>query len=219
MEFMRLIACVLYAVLAVAPTALAQPAELPRAFIGGGLSFATDDSEDRMRLFDETPPWVAVIEGGFRIAPRVGIGVEFVQPADLEVTTSGQSFQSSGEQEELALLGTVRVRLAGNHRIAFDAAGGAGVLFQHHEREFFPCFTGCEASVTETMTNQAPAFLIGGDVPIQLARHFAIAATGRVYFFNRGEHVTEDPRDPVPFQFEWRSSQRFAVGVTARAIW
>ena len=218
MEFMRLIACVC-AVLAAAPTASAQSAELPRAFIGGGVSFATGDAEDRMGLFDETPPWVAVIEGGVRLAPRVGIGAEVVQPADLEAVTRGQSFQSWGEQRERAVIGTARVRLAGNDRIALDAAGGAGVLFQHHELQFFPCFTGCEAASTETMTSNAPAFLIGGDVPIQLARHFVVAATGRVYFFNRGNHVTEDPRDPLPWQFEWRSSQRFALGVTARAVW
>lgn len=217
---MRLVALAVYAVLAAAPTAWAQSLELPRLFIGGGASLATNDSEHRMRLGDQTMPAVFAVEAAARIAPRIAIGAEFMQPADSEGVTQGQGFQSFGEQRERAIIGTLRARLAGSGPVALDAVGGAGVLFQHHELRLSPCFSGCEVLVVETMTNRAPAFLAGADVPVRLGGHFGIAATGRIYFLNRGEHVTVDPRtELIPWQFEWQSSQRFALGITARAVW
>lgn len=215
---MRLSAALL-AALALPSLASAQSADLPRVFAGGGIVLASTDGASRMRLYDEDPLGIWLVEGGVRVARRLGVGAELVRPGVARASTRGISFQSFGEQREFAVLGMVRGRLAGAGRLGLDLTGGAGVLFQRHESSFLPCAVGCTMSRDEVMTNRASAFAFGADVPFRLARHFEIAAVGRYYFLNRGDHLPSDPRDLLPWQFEWRSSSRFGVGVTGRAAW
>jgi hypothetical protein len=99
-----------------------------------------------------------------------------------------------------------------------DIVGGAGVLFQHHERRVAPCFSGCANTIEETLENRAPVFALGIEVPILPASRVAVSPFVRLYWLRRGEHVTELP-DSIPFQYEWRSSTRVAFGVTGRLVW
>jgi hypothetical protein len=190
---------------------------LPRAFVGAGVAPATDDADSRMRLVGDTSPLMWVIEGGARVAPRIGVGVEFVMPSTLTAETRGHTFDSTGRQEERVLLGLIRGRAWASDRIAVDVLGGAGVLFQHHEERTAPCFSGCAFTVQNDLDRRAPAFSVGADVPIRLAPHVAVSGLVRFYALQRGDTTTG--LFATPWQFEFKSSTRFAAGVTARARW
>lgn len=196
-----------------------QPsAPLPRGFVGGGAAPATSDAGSRMRLSGEGSSFLWFIEGGAAISSRVGAGAEFVQPTAVAASTSGSSFHASGKQEERVLVGLLRGRTFSRANVAVDVVGGAGVLFQHHEQRFAPCFSGCPDTVSEMLNRKAPSFMLGAEIPIRLARHAAITGTARYYYLRRGEHVTELPA-LSPWQYEWRSSTRLSVGIAARALW
>jgi hypothetical protein len=120
-----------------------------------------------------------------------GVGVEFAQPTAVSASTRGRSFQSFGRQEERALVGLVRVRAITFDRSALDFVGGAGVLFQHHELRFAPCFSGCAETRREMLTNRAPALAVGAEMPVRITRHFSLTGVARYYAFRRGEHVTD----------------------------
>jgi hypothetical protein len=174
-----------------------------------------------MRLFEEGLAAVWLIEGGAAVSKRVAIGAEFSQPsAATAFTTVGVGrAQISGRQEERVLLATVRGRLAGTTRLALDAVGGAGILFQHHESgSCTPAQTRCEDTSGPSLDERAAAFAVGVDIPVKLARHFEIAADVRAYFLRRGEHTSETDIN-LSWQFEWQSSSRAAVAVTGRAVW
>jgi len=191
-------------------------AQLPRAYVGAGVAPATNDAESRMRLGGNTSPLMWLIEGGARVAPRIGVGVEYVQPSTLTAETRGRSFDATGRQEERLLTGLIRGRAWGSGRLAVDVVGGAGVLFQHHEQRDAPCFSGCAVTVQNDLNRQAPAFSLGADVPVRLAPHIGISGVVRFYALRRGD-TTALPG--TPWQFSYTSSTRFAVGVTARARW
>lgn len=201
-----------------AQTAEADAVPLPRAFVGTGLGPATSDAESRMRLFGEGSSLIWFLEGGVAVTTRVGVGVEFARPTTVSAVTSGRSFHASGRQKERVLVGLLRVRAFGFHRLALDVVGGAGLLFQHHELRFAPCFSGCDDTTRETLDRRAPAFALGADVPLRLSRHFLVSGLVRYYALRRGEHVTEMPV-LVPWQYEWKSSTRLAVGISGRAGW
>jgi len=190
---------------------------LPRAFVGAGVAPATDDGDSRMRLNDGSS-LVWVVEGGARLAPRIGVGVEFVQPSDVTASTAGASFNSSGRQTERVLIGLLRGRAWGSGRIAVDVVGGVGVIFQHHELSAAPCFSGCAVTVQDDLDHRAPAFTLGADLPVRVAPHFGVSGLIRLYALRRGDHTTQLPVI-TPWQFEYTSSTRFAVGVTGRAGW
>lgn len=205
------------ALLSCATVAAAQD-EVPRGFIGGGVVRASRDASSRMRLFDADPFHVWLLEGGVRVASRVSLGAEFVQPGAARAVTRGITFQSFGEQHERAVLGMARVRLAANDVAALEAVIGAGIMFQRHELRNSSCVM-CDVTRTETMTNRARAYAVGADVPVRVTDHFSIGVLTRLYFLNRGDHTGSGPPDEPPWQFTWRSSRRFGVGATARATW
>jgi hypothetical protein len=203
------------------PDAQAQePVQAPlvRPFIGGGLAPGTDDSGSRMRLATDGSSMHWFIEGGVRLLPRVGAGAEFVQTAVLTAATSGRSFNESGTQRERMVVGLLRARAAGTDTVALDLVGGAGVLFQHHERRFAPCFTGCADSLRDSRDRRAPAFVLGADVPFQLGRHLGLSAVTRYYALRRAERIG-DTTTLLPWQYETRPSSRLTIGVSARATW
>lgn len=215
-----LIAALLLALLLAPCAAHAQSidnARLPRAFVGGGVAPATNDGDSRMRLNDGSS-FIWLVEGGARVAPRIGIGAEFAQPADVTASTAGRSFNASGRQAERILIGLARSRAWGSDRVAIDVVGGAGVLFQHHELRVAPCFSGCAITQQQVLDRRAPAFSFGADAPVRIGRHFGINGLARFYVLRRGDHTTELPVS-IPWQFEYTSSTRLAVGVTGRARW
>jgi hypothetical protein len=171
-----------------------------------------------MRLGGDASPLMWLIEGSARVAPRIGIGAEFVQPSTLTAQTHGQSFNETGKQEERLVIGLIRGRAWTSDRLAVDVVGGAGALFQHHERRVAPCFSGCAVTLQNDLDRRAPAFSLGADMPVRLGPHVGVSGLVRFYALRRGDQTTRFPAI-VPWQFEFKSSTRFAVGVTARARW
>lgn len=158
---------------------------------------------------------------GVAVSRRIGVGVEYSRPSAAEAfTTVGAGrAQLSGRQEERVLLGVIRGRIAGSTRLAVDAVGGAGVLFQHHEMGGCdPAVVRCEDTSGPALDERAPTFVAGVDVPIRLAPHFAVAADLRAYFLRRSDHVSGDGVF-YPWQQEWHSSTRVAAAVSARLLW
>jgi hypothetical protein len=216
---MRILFTVVVAVIASAPQAFAQSSELPRALIGVSVARAETDASARMRLGSDARPWIYSAEFSARVAPRLAIGAEAIDFGIATGATSGRTFRSEGEQRERALMGLLRVRAAGSERFALDVGGGGGVLFQRHIAATTSCIISCTETFTTELTARSPAFFIGVDVPVRIARHLWIAGLGRYYFLNRGDHTSTDPRAPVTWQFEYVSSRKFAVGASARVHW
>jgi hypothetical protein len=97
--------------------------------------------------------------------------------------------------------------------------GGAGVLFQHHEPgSCIPARSRCDDTDGLSMDEHAPAFAVGADMPIRVARHFEIAIDLRAYFLHRGEHTSASDIN-LTWQFETRSSTRVAALAGARVVW
>ena len=193
---------------------------LPRVFIGAGGAAATNDAKSRMRLVSDGSLFVWLVEGGAALSRRVGVGVEFVQSSAVSGATRGITWRASGRQEERVLLGLLRFRALASERFGLDIVGGAGVLFQHHEKWFEDCFLGSCGDTLETLHRRAPALVVGAEVPIRLGRHFWVAGLARCYALRRGDHVAEQhPRELIPWQYEWKSSTRVAFGISARAGW
>jgi len=196
-----------------------DPGRLPRLYASASVGFLTDDTVDRGRLFS-TPRLVgSLVEGGAAVTRRIGVGVEVGFPPSIVGETRGISFRSSGEQRERTLVGLVRGRIVSSDRIAFDAVGGAGLLFQHHEQRLSPCFSGCPDIVDETLDRRAPAFAGGAEVPIRIASHLSLVPIIHAYVLRRGEHRTTVPTQPIPWQYEWSSSTRLFVGGNATIGW
>jgi hypothetical protein len=193
-------------------------AALPGAFISVGIAAETTDEGSRMRLFDEASSLVWLIEGSAALSRRFGLGIEFAQPSAVSATTSGRSFHESGRQVERLLVGLFRARVVGFKHGAVDVVTGGGVLFQHHERQFAPCSSGCEDTLDETLDHRAPALAIGTDVLIHVTRHLQVSAPARIYALRRGEHTTKGTV-LIPWPYEWKSSTRVSVGATARVTW
>lgn len=216
---MRLFAIVVFAVIASASQAVAQTSELPRGLIGVGALGSSTDASSRMRLGEEARPWIYSGEVSARLAPRLGIGVEAIDFGIATGETRGITFHSTGKQHERAIIGLLRARVVGSHRVALDVVGGGGVLFQRHLAETATCFNGCTATSTTEFAHRAPAFVAGADVPIRVGGHLSIAAIGRYYVFRRGDNTPTDPRQPIAWQFEYESSSRLGIGASARVTW
>jgi hypothetical protein len=84
-------------------------------------------------------------------------------------------------------------------------------VFQRGARE-------CVETFTTELADRARVFAAGTDVPIQVGRHIAIAATARYYFLRRDRTVSI-PNAPLTWQFEYEPSSRIGVGVSARLTW
>lgn len=214
--------CVLLCVAsAAAQTSGSGSMPLPRVFVGLGAGLSTNDAASRMRLHEDGLAAVWLVEAGAAVSERVGIGIEFSQPsAATAFTTIGAGrAQIAGSQEERVLLAMVRARVAGMNRWALDVVGGAGVLFQHHESGGCePAQNRCEDTDDRSLDERAPAFAIGLDIPVRVARHLEIAGDVRAYFLRRGEHTSASDIN-LSWQNEWRSSTRAAAAIVGRVVW
>jgi hypothetical protein len=110
------------------------------------------------------------------------------------------------------VVGVLRARIVATDRLAVDVVGGGGVLFQHHEREFAPCFTGCAASHS-SVDRRAPAFALGFDVPFQPVPHIEVTWLTRFYALRR------DDNGPVVWQLATKPSALMFIGISARGTW
>jgi hypothetical protein len=187
----------------------------PALFAGAGLTINSRDLDSRMRLASDASRRGWVVEAGFPVKARVGIGVEFGGPSDATGETRGMSFDSRGRQRERLLMGVVRVRAAGTARWNVDVIGGAGALFQHHEASDASCPT-CD-EFKQTMNHVAPAFVAGGDAFVRVRGPVWAGVLVRYHVLTRGSHQSQVPV-LVPWQFEWKSSNRFSVGIAVRLV-
>ena len=209
------------AIPAAAQSADSATRPLPSVFAGIGIGPATNDAASRMRLYEEgwATTWLA--EAGVAISGRVGIGVEYSQPSPAKAFTtvgSGRA-QIAGRQDERVLLAVLRARLGGVNRWAVDAVGGGGILLQHHATgACVPAQNRCENTDGLFLDERAPAFAVGLDIPVRVARHFEIATAVRAYFLRRGEHTSESDIN-LPWQYERRSSTRGAIVIGGRFVW
>jgi hypothetical protein len=160
---------------------------------------------------------VGLIEGGARLWRPLGVGMEFFRLPTISASTRGQSFNSSGSQTERVVVGVLRARTVATDRLAVDVVGGGGVLFQHHELERAPCFTGCAASHS-SVDRRAPAFALGFDVPFQPVPHIEVTWLTRFYALRRDDNVGQ-PRAPVVWQLETKPSALMFIAISARGTW
>ena len=206
---------------ATAQTTSSGGAPLPQMFVGAGIGPSTNDAASRMRLFEASHAFVWLIEAGAAVSERVGIGAEYSQPspATAFTTVGAGRFQSAGRQEEQVLLATLRARVGGASRWAADVVGGAGILFQHHgSGTCVPAQVRCENTDAGSLDERAPAFALGLDVPLRMARHFDVVADARTYFLRRREHTSRTDIN-LSWQYEWQSSTRTAIGLIGRIVW
>jgi hypothetical protein len=187
----------------------------PRVFAGAALALTSTDLDARMRLAADTPARAWFVEAGFPLRGRFGVGLEFGGPSDATGETRGISFDSRGRQRERLLIGLGRVCVAGSSRWGVDVVGGAGALFQHHESLEAFCGT-CTDFRRTIVDHDAPAFVVGADVPVRVAGPLWLGAVVRYHVLARGSHQTNAPVLFVPWQDEWKSSRRLAVGLDFR---
>jgi hypothetical protein len=192
---------------------------LPHAFVGGAIGLASADSQSRMasrigRQLGEGLGPVWLIEGGARLWGPLGVGLEFFRLPTISASTHGQSFNTAGRQTERVVVGVLRARLAATDKIAADLVAGGGVLFQHHELAFAPCFTGCASSVG-SVDRRAPAFAMGFDVPFRLGRHIEVNWLTRFYPLRRADNRDQ----PTNLWLETKPSALMFIGMSARATW
>ena len=187
----------------------------PGVFAGAALALTSTDLDARMRLAADTTPGSWFVEAGFPLIGRFGVGLEFGGPSDATGETRGHGFDSRGRQRERFLIGLGRFRVAGSSRWGVDVIGGAGALFQHHESMETVCGSTC-TDLTRVIVHHAPAFVVGADVPVRVAGPVWLGAVVRYQVLARGSHQTQVPVLLVPWQEEWKSSRRLAVGVDFR---
>ncbi|MCC6988223.1 MAG: hypothetical protein IT181_04455 [Acidobacteria bacterium] len=225
---------VVFVVIALAsmlPTGIAQAqnapgdaVRLPAAFLGAGFGLASNDAASRMRLYETGIPSQWLVEGAVALAPRVSLGLELSRPSAARAFTTvglGRA-QIAGRQDELVLVGLVRLRLAQAGRVAFDVVGGGGILFQHHESGgCVPAQTRCDSTSSgPSLDERAPVIAGGFDLTIRLGRHVEFVPAARLYDLRRGEHTVASEQDfNLTWQFAWMSSTRAALLANARVVW
>ena len=141
--------------------------------------------------------------------------MEFGGPSEATGATTGRSFDSRGTQRERLLIGLGRFRATGASRWGFDAVGGVGAVFQHHEARVAECAT-CPVVLSTTLEHRAPAFVIGADVPLRVGGALWIGLVARYQVLARGTHQSQINEAVVPWQYEWKSSHRFSIGADVR---
>jgi hypothetical protein len=195
--------------------AQSTPPHSERGFVGVGIGAARDDSVNRDRLASsgsDAPSRIRVwlLEAGVFRARRAAFGVEFIDLGTVQTRSDSACCYSRGAQDESALLGVVRTRVGDAGRLAFDAVGGIGTLFQHRDNTVGLRFPQSES--TKTQSARSPAFTVGLDLPVFLSRHIVVTPLFRLYFLRR-EKVADG------FTVTQAPSQRIGVGVSGRATW
>jgi hypothetical protein len=196
--------------LGAARSVMAQTAP-PRGFAGVGIGLLAEDSLNVSRSADDWPPHTWFIEAGAFVDARVAIGGEVFGAPPRSAFYSSSSGARTEDIQETSLLGILRVRATPPARVAFDLLGGAGVTFRRQTLTVIAPFGQDGTPVQSDATGHSPVFVVGGDLPIALAAHFAIVPTGRLYAFRRGAVnsglITIEP------------STNLAVGVSGRVTW
>ena len=182
-----------------------------RGFAGVGVLSARDDSVNRVRFRDEGASRVFLVEADVFRVGRAGFGVELSNLGTVTGRYDTLCCILRDEQKEISLLGVLRERVWRTNRVAVDIMGGAGVLLQHRETSVANRFAPAATAIETIEDRRSPAFALGIDVPLLLARHVALAPEVRLYCAQRGTLNTANVTRA--------SSQRPAVGLSGRVVW
>ena len=186
----------------------------PKAFAELALTVNSRDLDARMRLAQDASRLGWFITAGIPVKGKLALGVEFGGPSDATGETAGNSFVSKGRQRERLLMGTLRFRAAGTESWAVDVLAGAGVLFHHNEALLSSCGS-CTDFSKETSDHAPPSFVAGIDAFRTVRGPVSVGAVVRYHALTRGTAQSDAPV-LVPWQFEWKSSSRFSIGLGIR---
>jgi hypothetical protein len=180
-------------------------------FVGLGVLGASDDRSDRVRFPDQGPSGVLFVEANFFRVGRAGFGVELLNLGTVTGSYDALCCILRDKQNEFSALAVVRERAWRRNRLTVDIIGAAGVLFQHRETSVADRFSPAATAISTIEDRRSPAFAVGMDLPLLLARHVSVAPQARVYFLQRGgldsTGVTR------------ASSTRPTVGLSGRVMW
>jgi hypothetical protein len=179
-------------------------------FVGVGVFGAGDDSFNRVRFPDQSSPHVFLFEANFFRAGRAAFGVELLNLGTVTGAYDALCCILRDKQKEISVLGVFRERAWRRNRLTVDIIGAAGVLLQHRETNdsdrSLPTTT-----ISTIEDRRSPAFAVGVDLPLLLARHVALAPQVRLYFLQRGGLDTANVTRA--------SSLRPTIGLSGRVMW
>lgn len=204
---------------------LAQPAlaQEPRAYVGGGFMWSTQDSEAACPSSGCPKPGVggsalgATGELGWFASPAVSVAAEVSMPARFEaIQTSGipnQRFDIN--YRDLAISGLVRLHAPALGPIRVALVGGAGVVQESADYRTADAPFGSSSygpyGAEQTITRTTWDLVAGGDVELRLGRHVGVVPQVRVHWIGRA--AIGDPTGTLALgSMVWRP----AVGVRAR---
>jgi len=228
MATFRILPAVLVVVGALTPTTQAQTARssaaLPRLFGGIGFESLKNDVPRRNGSQNHQNPYALEVFGldsfamrmevGGAIAAWLGAGVEFLGlPTRGPLVTSTIGTRTTTHRAESVVLAVGRGRLFGRQPIAVDLVGGIGAIFQAYglRREFCGLTgPGCVVAFDERLNRASRAVVVGIDAPVRIVSHLWVIPEIRFY------HA---PAPQLANGQQWRSPDRRAIGLTARAGW
>jgi len=176
---------------------------------GVGLFTATDDGKRVGRVVpDSTAGTMWTVDAAVFVADRIAVGVDALT---LGTVTGSQSMACcwlANQEKETAVLASGRWRTVRRRRIALDAIGGIGAVFQHRDTQSGSQYP--RTAISKVESGRSPAFELGIDVPLSLGRHVVISPLARLLFLQRDQTNAHVPVE---------SSAPFAVGFIAGVIW
>jgi hypothetical protein len=172
-------------------------------FVGAGLGVTSSDAEGRVQVtaFPERSLFAPRVEAGLALGPRAGIGAAWVSFSEINGDHNIGRLAVTDRQREQAWVAELRLRLRSAPHAAFDVVAGGGLLRQQREGRYTvvaaPCASACPVTtVTAEPSRSSPVVTAGFDLPVRLAPHVSLAASGRISWMHRGElDVSTWPRD------------------------
>jgi hypothetical protein len=200
------------ALVACAPAAaMAQPTD--RFFAGAGLAIGVNDLVERA---SQNFPGIAntlshawIVDGGGWLTPRIAISGELFKPPEITAGVSRAVQTIEETEQETALTATVRLRAFARQLLAIDLLGGGGVLVLNRQLVGEVTFPQQHQAFNTSERRTSTAFVGGVDMTLHAVGRLDVAPILRVYRFNRD----------VPGSLVDHSSNRFLVGIVARAAW
>jgi hypothetical protein len=194
----------------ISTAAVAQSAGFGHGFAAAGIVSTSDDAASRTRFPDgPVSGGLWFIGAAAFVGHGVALGVEALSLGSVTGSYNADCCILRDQEEEKAILATVRWRALRLHRLAFDPLVAFGALTQHRETENnvrFPPITNL------AITNESDtAGGFGVDVAVTVLPHVVVAPMFRVYTLRRSS-----PNIPNVVA---SSSTRFVIGVTAGGSW
>jgi hypothetical protein len=158
-----------------------------------------------------------LVTGAVFVAPHVGVGIETFPEHDTTALVSNTLSGTLSEQlqEKTALMITARGRALARSHVAVDGVFGVGALRQTRTFTFDPRDPR-DSTTTRTSDHTSPAFSLGADVTIAVARHVAVIPQVRWYHLRRLGNPVNTGATPTGLD---TPASLFAFGLTAGVTW